>query len=272
MAAFRLAVTSDLHLPITPPATLADLAGAIAEFSPHALVIAGDVAESLKDTAYCLELFRQIVPCAVWVLPGNHDLWARDARSTRLWHQLLPETARQAGCQWLEGSAFVQDGVAVAGTIAWYDYSAADPQVGATPAIYASEKRHVNPDGMYIDWEWNDPQFAALIAQPFLATLDRLEADDSVRQMVVVTHVPVLECQMCRRPDNPRWSFSNAYFGNLTLGQQILQRSKVTHIVSGHTHVELYGKVRGAAGQTVHAWVLGSEYRWPAWIGFELSE
>jgi hypothetical protein len=204
-------------------------------------------------------------------LPGNHDLWARDARSTRLWHQVLPDTARQASCQWLEGTAFVEGGVGVAGTIAWYDYSAADPTVEATPAIFASEKRYFNPDATYIDWEWSDQQFAALIAQPFLATLDRLEADAAVRQTVVVTHVPVLECQMCRRPENPQWAFTNAYFGNLTLGQQILQRRKVTQIVSGHTHVERYGQVKGADGRTIEAWVLASDYRKPAWLGLVLD-
>jgi len=153
MSAFRLAVTSDLHLPITAPTTIADIAGAIARFVPHAVVIAGDVAESVKDLAHCLELFRQIVSCPIWVLAGNHDLWARDARSKRLWQELLPETVRAAGCHWLEGTAFIQEGVAVAGTIAWYDYSGADVTVDATPAIFAAEKRYYNPDATYIDWE-----------------------------------------------------------------------------------------------------------------------
>jgi hypothetical protein len=87
----------------------------------------------------------------------------------------------------------------------------------------------------------------------------------------VVTHVPVLECQMCRRPENPRWAFTNAYFGNLTLGKQILQRRKVTHIVSGHTHVERYGQLKGADGRKVEAWVLASDYRRPAWLGLVLD-
>jgi hypothetical protein len=271
MSAFRLAVTSDLHLPITPAATIADVARAIAAFGPHAAVIAGDIAESLKDLAYCLQVFRLTVSCPVWVLAGNHDVWARDARSKRLWQELLPESVREAGCNWLEGTAFVQEGVAVAGTIAWYDYSGADATVDATPAIFAAEKPYYNPDATLIDWEWNDLQFAALVAQPFLDTLDRLEADAAVRQTVVVTHVPVLECQMSRRPDNRRWAFTNAYFGNLTLGKRILQRPKVTHIVSGHTHVERHGRMPGADGRTVEAWVLGSDYRRPAWLGFVLD-
>jgi hypothetical protein len=271
MAGFRLAVTSDLHLPITPAATIADMAGAIAGFAPHALVIGGDVAESLQDLEYCLGLFRQMVSSPIWVLPGNHDLWARDAPSKLLWNELLPQTVRQAGCHWLEGTAFVQDGIAVAGTIAWYDYSGVDPIFQESTETFAKEKRYYNPDATKIDWDWSDLQFAALVAEPFLATLDRLEADAGVRQTVVVTHVPVLECQMCRRPEYLRWAFSNAYFGNLTLGAKILERHKVTHILSGHTHVERYGKVEGPDGRTIEAWVSASNYRQPAWVGLVLD-
>src|SRR5207247_1135825 len=173
---------------------------------------------------------KQIVPCPVPVLMGNHDLWCRDGRSQLKWERDLPAIVRDCGCIWLEGDAFVHDGVAVAGTIAWYDYSAADPRVTASPQAFAENKRFYNMDALLIDWPWTDSQFAERVAGPFLATLDRLEADAAVRQTVVVTHVPTLECQMCRNSGNPDWAFSNAYFGNLTLGDKILQRKKVTRI------------------------------------------
>jgi hypothetical protein len=41
---------------------------------------------------------------------------------------------------------------------------------------------------------------------------------------------------MLRKPDDFDWGFSNAYFGNLTLGRQVLETSKkVQAVVSGHT-------------------------------------
>jgi hypothetical protein len=109
------------------------------------------------------------------------------------------------------------------------------------------------------------------VAGPFLATLDRLEADPSVRQTVVVTHVPLLECQMCRNSGNLDWAFSNAYFGNLTLGWQVLERKKVTHVVSGHTHIGREARLEGADGRVVEARVLDSDYRRPAWLGLTLD-
>jgi Calcineurin-like phosphoesterase len=271
MPTVKLAVTSDLHLPITPSTAIAAAARALAEFAPDALVVAGDVGESLQDVARCLGVLKQFVTCPVWVLPGNHDLWSRGAGSKRVWEELLPRTVEEAGCLWLEGKSFVRGGVGVAGTIAWYDYSAADPSIKATAREFAENKRYYNNDAQYVSWEWSDPEFAARVAGPFLEALDRLEADPAVRQTVVVTHVPLLECQMCRDSGNADWAFSNAYFGNLALGERVLARPKVTHVVSGHTHVGRQGRVLRPAGPPVEAQVLASDYGRPAWAGLTLS-
>jgi hypothetical protein len=266
----RLAVTADLHLPITPASVIANLAREIAAFEPDALVVAGDVGESMPDVERCLTILKDLVACPVLVIAGNHDLWARSAPSQRLWQERLPEAVERVGCTWLEGKAFVRDGVAVAGTIAWYDYSAADPSIQASPRTFAENKRYYNNDAVLIDWPWSDPDFAAAVAAPFLETLDRLESDPAVKQTVVVTHVPLLELQMCRRPHDRDWGFSNAYFGNLTLGRQVLGRRKVTHVISGHTHVGREGLVRAEDGREVAARVLPSAYGRPAWAGLRL--
>jgi predicted phosphohydrolase len=271
MPTVKLAVTADLHLPITSSTAIAELAREVEAFAPDVLVVAGDVGESLANIEKCLSLVKQFVPCPVWVLPGNHDLWARDASSRRLWEELLPQTVEQADCHWLEGKAFVLHGVAVAGTIAWYDYSAVDPHIRESARTFAENKCYYNMDANYINWEWSDPQFAELVAVPFLAALDRLEADPAVRQTVVVTHVPLLECQMCRDSGNPDWAFSNAYFGNLTLGAKVLQRKKVTHVISGHTHVERKGQVQTEDGRRIEAQVIASHYGQPAWVGITLE-
>jgi 3',5'-cyclic AMP phosphodiesterase CpdA len=291
----RLAVTSDLHVPITPTTAITEIARAVAEFSPDALIVAGDVAESITDLEACLSVWKEYVPCPIWVLPGNHDLWARRARrlkgweqqllaeaglgagqaalisSVELWREALPKTVEHMGCRWLEGTAFLHDGVAMAGTIAWYDYSGADPTIQATPRDFAREKRYFNMDADMIDWPWSDAEFADQVAAPFLATLDRLEADPTVRQVVVVTHVPLLECQMCRKPNNRDWGFSNAYFGNLTLGAQVLERKKVSHVISGHTHVGRDARLTLADGRSIEVHVLASEYGRPKWLGLTID-
>jgi 3',5'-cyclic AMP phosphodiesterase CpdA len=274
MPSVRLAFTSDLHLPITPPTVIADLAREVDAFQPDVFVVAGDVAESLGGLHHleqCLAILNGLVSCPILVLAGNHDLWSRGTGSQRLWEERLPEIVQQASCLWLEGKPFIRDGIALAGTIAWYDYSAADPSIQATPRTFAENKRFYNMDAVYIDWPWSDEQFARRVAEPFLDALDRLEADSAVRQIVVATHVPLLECQMCRKSDNRDWAFTNAYFGNLTLGRQVIERKKVTHIVSGHTHIGREGWVEPEEGRRIEAHVLASEYGKPVWLGLTVG-
>ncbi len=268
MTAVKVAFTSDLHLPITTAERIAALVREVADFAPDTLVVAGDLAETPPDLEKCLGILREGVRCPVWVLAGNHDLWARPPYdSHRLWRERLPEAVAEAGCHWLEGTAFVLGDAAVAGTIAWYDYSGADPSIRATALEFAQRKMDYNADALRIDWGWSDPEFAERVSKPFLSTLDSLEADPAVRRVVVATHVPLLEEQMWRDPANRAWAFSNAYFGNLTLGRRVLERPKVSHVISGHTHAGRRARVSRPGGGTVEAVVLASDYERPAWLG-----
>jgi hypothetical protein len=274
MPPVNLAFTSDLHLPITPATVIADMVREIDAHCPDVLAVLGDIGESLEDITKCLAMVKGLVHCPVLVVAGNHDLWIRDYRkkTKQRWRDYLPEVVQAAGCTWLEGEAHVVNGIALAGSIAWYDYSAADPVLKDVSAgTFAQNKRYYNMDAEMIDWPYTDPEFADLVGSQLLATLDRLEADPAIRQTVVFTHVPLLECQMCRRPGNRDWGFSNAYFGNLTLGTQVLQRKKVTHIISGHTHVGREEQVQLADGRTVAAHVLDSQYGRPVWLRITLE-
>lgn len=271
MPLLKLAFASDLHLPITSHNAISGLAREIAQFKPDALFLAGDIAESLLDMTECLRLVRRSVSAPIFVLPGNHDLYARDLSSRAKWEGRLAEVVADAGCEWFEASSWTYQDIAVAGTIAWYDYSAKDPGLSATPEDFAREKKYFNPDGHEIDWFWSDQEFARLVEKPFLETLDRLEADPAVRQIVVTTHVPLVECQMARDPANGDWAFTNAYFGNLTLGAEVLARRKVTHIISGHTHIERRGRIARPDRRPVEACVIPSHYNEPRWVPLTLT-
>lgn len=272
MAVVKVAFTSDLHLPITKAERIGALARDAGAFGPDALVLAGDLAENPTELVHCLRIVREAVSCPVWVLAGNHDLWAHPPYdSHRLWRERFPEAIAEAGCRSLEGTAFVLGDTAVAGTIAWYDYSAVDPSIKATALEFAQRKWNFNADALRIDWGWSDPEFADRVSKPFLATLDSLEANPAVKRVVAVTHVPILEEQMCRDSGNPDWGFSNAYFGNLTLGRLVLERPKVSHIISGHTHVGRQARVARAAAQPVEAVVLASDYEEPVWLGLTFN-
>jgi hypothetical protein len=269
MAVVKLAVTSDLYWPVTPPDRLADLARQMAAFAPDAVVVAGDLAESLIDLTHCLKLLRQHLDPPIWVLPGDHDFWARPPYdSGRLYRELIPHAVMDCGCHWLEGSAFVRDGVAVAGAIAWYDYSTAGMAGMVSDLEFAQKKFMYNADALRIDWEWSDPEFAGVSGAALLATLDHLEQDPTVRSIVVVTHFPVLEQQLDR---DQMHGFASAYAGNLTLGKKLLPRPKVSHIISGHAHLARTCIVPRDGLPPVEVHVLPGDYEKPAWLGLTLN-
>ncbi len=240
----KIVVTSDLHLGITSEQTLRGLARDIAGEQPDLTVLAGDIAEGLGNFSTCLKLFAE-VPGQVAVLAGNHDLWARDGRSSAdLWQHLLPKAVRAAGMLWLEEAAWQQDGIAVAGSIAWYDYSAVDPIIPPFSAeFFAREKGKYNLDARMMEWSRTDVEFAAQVGDALCARLASLEQDEAVQAVVVVTHVPLFAVQMARKAGDRRWGFSNAYFGNLSLGQRLLGLRKLRVVISGHTHIGRKGQV-----------------------------
>jgi hypothetical protein len=83
--------------------------------------------------------------------------------------------------------------------------------------------------------------------------------------------VPLVEGQMHREAGDARWAFSNAYFGNLTLGQKVLARRKVSHVISGHTHRGKHSRIERTDGPTVEAYTLASDYEKPAWLGLSFD-
>jgi hypothetical protein len=272
MPAMKLAITSNLHLPITSAEQLTEMAQQMADFSPDAAVLAGDLAESLADLTHCLQLFRAALSCPVWVLPGDHDFWARPPYdSQQLWRELIPAAVRQTQCNWLEGTTFTLGKTAVVGTVAWYDYSSADPALGHSVVTYAQEKFQHNADPLRIDWEWSDPEFADTLSVPFLANLDYMEVNPAIQQTVVVTHFPVLDLQLPERTGAAD-SFARAYMGNLRLGEQILARHKVSHIISGHLRAGKHARLERPGMPAVSTIVLAGDYERPAWLGLKLEE
>src|SRR5262249_511510 len=159
------------------------------------------------------------------------------------------------------------DGVALVASMAWYDYSAIDPAFAHLDAeTIARKKRDLNNDGVMIDWSFSDRELAARCAAGVVARLEKAQADPDVRRVIVVTHVPLFEQQILRRPENAVWGFSNAYFGHLTLGRAVERFDKVSDVVSGHTHYGRDALVERAGQAPIRTRVIGSEYGAPAWV------
>ncbi len=268
----RIVVTSDLHLGITTEEELRALAERITAEQPDLTVLAGDIGEGLVNVRDCLRLFEHL-PGQVAVLMGNHDLWGRGNDSQELWDRLLPEAVRDAGMIWLEDTIWRDDGVAVVGSMAWYDYTAVDPIVPPqTPEWFAEYKGRYNYDAHYINWQWSDPAFAQVLGDALVERMRTLEDDPGVAVVLVVTHVPLYRVQMFYKPGDLRWGTGSAYFGNMTLGERLLPMRKLRRVISGHTHIGREGAVERPGLPPLPVSVLASDYNDPVYLTVESND
>lgn len=267
----RVLVTSDLHLEVTGLEPIRRLVAGMDREDPDLVVIAGDIGNPARLFEQCLAAFLRI-KCPVAVLPGNHDVWTSlGETSIGLHEEILPEITRSFGFHWLEREPLVlDDGIAVCGSIGWYDYSAAEPRLGQSREEIIAYKPRIAMDAMRVDWEYSDEEFAALCRERLVRQVSMAEDDPSVERVMVVSHVPLFESQMERSADNDAWARGNAYFGHLTLGDALKPFSKVRWAVAGHTHVGLYGVVDRPGLPPIATAVVPSDYGKPRWVTLEL--
>ena len=258
-------ITSDLHLGITEAPDLQRLRVQLDAAQPDLTVLAGDLGEPLHYFQECLQIFAHL-PGATAVLAGNHDVWSsKDHTSRDLWERHLPASTQSAGMIWLEATTWRLGSLAVVGSLAWYDYSGADPVV--TPRSdedFQLIKRLLNNDARYINWSWSDREFADRLGESLKTRLHLLEADPEITDVVVVTHVPLVEAQLVRRPADTDWGLSNAFFGNLTTGERVWSFAKLRAIISGHTHMGRQATMERPGLAPVLTAVVPSDYGKPA--------
>jgi Icc-related predicted phosphoesterase len=272
----RLAVTSDLHFDFGGHLTSAEAIEAmvldLVDSKPDAVVLAGDIAAGFAAFEACLAEFKGL-GMPVGVVPGNHDLWRDDPlglSTEALWGGALEEAAERQGLVWLETKSIRVGDVAVVGSMGWYDYSAVDASIAMSRDELARVKSSLNADARKMDWRRKDPDFALELERALLRRIDAASTDPAVRSIAVVTHVPLLEAQMTRKPDDPRWGTSNAYYGNLTTGRAVMERPKVKAIVSGHSHVGHEAIVERAGLDPVVTHVVPSDYGKPKFVIVDL--
>jgi predicted phosphohydrolase len=259
----KVAVCSDLHVGLTRPEKVADLARRAVDEGTDVFVLAGDIGEPLGNFKRALDLFASHAG-RVAVLAGNHDLWSRGISSRELWEQHLPAAARQRDFTWLEWGNVVRDGVAIVGSIGWYDYSARAPGfANKTPEDFFRTKHAYNNDGTFIDWPWTDVEFADRVGDGLCLRLQQAEADPAVRHILLVTHMPVFPAQ---KVHVKQWnSAGDAYYGNWTLGRRVEGFRKLRMVVSGHTHLGKLAVHTAPDGRKIAAVVVGSDYDKPAY-------
>ncbi len=241
----RIAITADLHLPITSADDIKDMIADVVDETPDIVVLAGDLGETrIRYDLFqeCIEFFTGRLDCPVLVLAGNHDLWVdpfSSINSLEMWEKQLPQQTLEAGGRWLESQNVTKKGVSIVGSMLHYDFSARDT-IGPT-SVYNKEyfienKKRIINDGRFFRGLPSDVVFAKKIGKAFRRRLIDAQMNPHVQEIIVVTHVPCTEQQMTRKPHDVSWSMSTPFFGNLSHMDWFMNCSKISHIVSAHSH------------------------------------
>ena len=258
----RLAITADLHWGHrTGAAAVRLLASTLRAEPPDVLVLAGDLGVG-PQFEECLALFADI-PCRKALTPGNHDIWVQAEEaghdSLALYEDRLPRSSDRFGFHYLDNGPLMlaEHGLALVGSINWYDYSWALDELRRR---FPSEEyrlrskrftRGRHNDANFVRWPLDDGQFTARVVaklerdlQTALATVDRA---------IVVTHHPPFQgLSFPRTDDGPPpldWLLWECFCGNRKL-EEVLRRhaGRVPFAFCGHTHrarEAMLGPIRG---------------------------
>ncbi len=256
----RIAITADLHW---GHRTGADAVRLLASYlhaePPDVLVLAGDLGVGPAFDE-CLRLFADL-PCRKALVPGNHDIWVQtdDAAhdSLTLYEKELPVSSARFGFHYLDqGSLLLSDGVALVGSINWYDNSWAidelqrrfPAEVHRLRSMRFTRGRH--NDANFVRWPLDDAHFTAQVVTTFERHLQAaLAARDKA---IVIAHHPPFHGLSFPQQELPLsldallWE---GFSGNRAMEVVIARHAeRIPFAFCGHTHrarEAMLGPVRG---------------------------
>lgn len=274
----RLIVTADLHFNHGHSKPLAiELIEKINRTAGDVLLVIGDTAVADgPELEQALSLFTFRGPKLF--VAGNHELWTKRDDSLSIFREELPARVRALGWHWLEDDPFVIDDIAIVGSVGWYDYSFAVPELEIDSRFYEAkiapgvaerleEHKHLihgdeSPAALDVIARWNDGKFVKLGQSDSAFTQDRLEslshqldAHRDKKSIIAAIHtVPLPQLLPPRR--GMQWDFARAYLGSPRIGELLLSRPNVSHILCGHSHWPMETTI-----DSVRAINIGSGYR-----------
>ncbi len=275
----RIAITADLHWGHRRGQEATELLRRfLRDQPPDLLLLAGDVGVR-ADFEGCLALFDDLA-CRKALVPGNHDIWVEEGDprgdSLALYHEHLPRLAAAHGFHYLDHGPLLlpEAGLAVVGSINWYDYSWAIDRLRDRLPDWQERlrtktfRRGRHNDARFVRWPLDDVRFTAAVVEAFGRHLD--EALARAGRALVVTHHPPFQGLSFPRPEPPTddallWE---AFSGNAGL-EAVLARSagRVPFAFCGHTH-----RARESTLGALRGYNVGGDYHfkrlllldWPA--------
>jgi predicted phosphohydrolase len=280
-ANLRLAITADLHWGTHRNGDAATrlLLGFLKEQPPDLLILAGDIGAS-EHFGECLALFDDL-PCRKALVPGNHDIWVadNDARgdSLQVYRDHLPKLSAEHGFHYLDQGPLIvsEAGLAVVGSINWYDYSWSIDQLRTRIHDWEERLRRKmftrarHNDGRFVRWPSDDQKFTTEVVTTLERHLEQALAQTE-KALVIAHHPPFYGLTFPRlmppvTVDGLLW---DAFSGNRRLETILTQNAdRIPFAFCGHTH-----RARENSLGNIRGYNIGGDYHfkrllileWPA--------
>ena len=275
---FRIAATADLHYNSRhtngTEATLALVADLHAN-PPDLLLLAGDIGAG-EDFERCLDLFAEL-PGQKALVPGNHDIWVRsgDPRgdSLAVYREHLPQAAHDRGFHYLDMGPLILPnvGLAIVGSMNWYDYSwAIDrlPRLADDWEDRLRTKRFLrgrHNDANFVRWDRSDAEFTQEVVNALATHLnDALKCVPAA--LLVAHHPPFRGLNYPKREpldlDGLLWE---AFSGNDAMERLLAEHGeRIPIALCGHTHFAREGRLGPTRGYNI-----GGDYHFKRLLRFD---
>lgn len=237
-----MAILSDLHSAARLPAVVRAVAAGAEAAHARWVLCAGDVgAGGAEDALRCLRELDAACGGRLLYVPGNHDIWCAPSDPGDSWDQWRRLLSFRGNLE--RGNRDLGEGLCAAGTGGWYDYSFAPPgpwnQDDLRRGAWESARWR---DADFARWGAPDPE----VCTGFVRLLEERLAEGAAAGLrpVVLTHVVPFAAAVDRRPEDPVWSFCNAFMGSGRYGE-LAARFDAALAVFGHTHTRRRGAGEG---------------------------
>lgn len=250
----RIAAISDLH--VLPDdgdiELLRSIRRRVEEISPDVFIIAGDISDQLELLSKSLSQLH-MPDCANLFVAGNHDVWFEDGKpptSLDKYSKIIRDICDKNGFIHLPDYQFINDDIAIVGSIGWYDYSFRRSELEIPFENYEQKEYRgaVWYDVFKIDWRFSDIEATSLFNQKLEYDLSTLP--ESVTQVVYVSHhLPFRELTIYK--DRFPWDFHSAFMGAQSTGRILENDGRVMLSISGHSHVRNKIQIGNITAMTV---------------------
>jgi len=220
-------LVSDLHIDFWNDRTINN--SWIEYKSSDILVVAGDTSDYPEWTRYYLNELCAIYKTVLYI-DGNHE-HEKTTEMPRISTDKFKKESGLCKAHYLKNSSYVIDNTVFIGATGWYSFDFAEPKISTQDVIEKFKEQSNASD------QWINDQLAMSKedAKHIESEVDRYTNDDSIANIVVVTHM-LPHRKLFTKEERIRHDFYEGMYGNAQLERSIEKNSKIKYWCFGHTH------------------------------------